>query len=358
LNRPIHGGNLVWAAALASCPTTSIVDFSASINPLGMPESALGAIEAGVERLSSYPDPSYTRLREAIAHFHQIEPDWIMAGNGSAELLTWAARELGTGDITYLITPAFCDYYRALKAFGTTIDTVCLDLDRLDLADPKLRQNLPKRSGIIINNPHNPTGKLWHREEILPFLDRYALVVVDEAFMDFLPPEREQSLIGLVRDYPNLIVLRSLTKFYSLAGLRIGYAITNSDRLQKWQQWRDPWSVNTIAEEVTIAVLQDRAFQQKTWDWLVPTRETLLTNLETIEGLQPLSSSANFLLIKTQLSCSQLQLELLQQERILIRDCLSFPELGENYFRIAVKDNFANQTLVEGLKRVRAKMDI
>jgi L-threonine-O-3-phosphate decarboxylase len=349
LNRPIHGGNLVWAAALASCPASCIVDFSASINPLGMPRSALEAIAASLQRLSAYPDPNYGSLREAIAQFHRIEPDWILAGNGSAELLTWVARELAAGEITYLITPAFSDYFRALRAFDGKIGKYELDLSRRDLAIPERGESIPKNAGIIINNPHNPTGKLWRREEIIPFLDKYALVVVDEAFMDFLPPEEEQSLIGLVKDYPNLVVLRSLTKFYSLAGLRIGYAVASRDRLQKWQKWRDPWSVNSIAVEVAISVLKDADFQQKTWDWLVPTREILFNNLKAIESLQPLPSSANFLLVKTQFSSSQLQLELLKKDKILIRDCLSFPELGENYFRVAVRSEAENKCLVEKL---------
>jgi L-threonine-O-3-phosphate decarboxylase len=352
LNRPIHGGNLVWAATLAGCPTSSIVDFSASINPLGIPQSALEAIASSIKQLSTYPDPNYTRLRRAIAQFHQIEPDRIIAGNGSAELLTWAARELAAGEITYLITPAFNDYYRALKAFGGKIGKYELDLNRLDISLTKYGENIPQNAGIIINNPHNPTGKIWSKVEIIPLLEKYALVVVDEAFMDFLPPDREQSLISLIQDYPNLIVLRSLTKFYSLAGLRIGYAIAGVDRLQKWQQWRDPWSVNTIAAEVAIAVLQDTEFQQKTWNWLMPTRDILFKNLQNISYLKPLESAANFLLVKTQIPGSQLQLELLQREKILIRDCLSFSELGDNYFRIAVRDNRKNELLVRELEKI------
>jgi L-threonine-O-3-phosphate decarboxylase len=352
LNRPIHGGNLVWAAALAGCPASSILDFSASINPLGMPGSALEAIVASLQGLSAYPDPNYISLREAIAKFHQIEPDWILAGNGSAELLTWVARELAAGEITYLITPAFSDYYRALKAFDGKIGKYELDLSQPDLAIPEPLESIPKNAGIIINNPHNPTGKLWLREEIVPFLDKYALVVIDEAFMDFLPPEEEQSLIGLVKEYSNLVILRSLTKFYSLAGLRIGYAIANCDQLQKWQQWRDPWSVNSIAAEVAIAVLKDTDFQRKTWDWLVPTRERLFNSLGANKSLQPLPSSANFLLLKTPFSSSQLQLALLKKERILIRDCLSFSELGDSYFRVAVRSEEENKRLVAGLNFV------
>ena len=166
--------------------------------------------------------------------------------------------------------------------------------------------------------------------------------------MDFLAPQQQQSLISLVPDYPNLIVLRSLTKFYSLPGLRLGYAIAHPQRLRRWQQWRDPWCVNVLAVAAAIAVLQDRNFQQQTWDWLPSTREKLRAGLAALPGLQPLASAANFLLVRSNLSSVKLQENLLLRHRILIRDCLSFPELGDAYFRIAVRTDAENCRLLEG----------
>ncbi|MBE9152194.1 aminotransferase class I/II-fold pyridoxal phosphate-dependent enzyme, partial [Coleofasciculus sp. LEGE 07092] len=118
MRRPTHGGNLAWAAALAGCPPSLILDFSASINPLGPPKSAIAAIETQLKDLIAYPDPNYHQLRTALCHLHPtLTPDWILPGNGSAELLTWAARELSQLAETGIITPAFSDYQRALKAF-------------------------------------------------------------------------------------------------------------------------------------------------------------------------------------------------------------------------------------------------
>ena len=167
--------------------------------------------------------------------------------------------------------------------------------------------------------------------------------------MDFLPPHQQESLINLVTDYDNLIILRSLTKFYALPGLRIGYGISNPERIKKWQQWRDPWSVNTLAAIATSACIEDKAFQEKTWQWLPPTREDLSKRLNEIEGLTVLPSRANFLLVKTVIPSPQLQLQLLHKQQILIRDCLSFPELGEQYFRVAVKTQDDNDKLIAGL---------
>ncbi len=209
-----------------------------------------------------------------------------------------------------------------------------------------------KDKGLLLNNPHNPTGKLFSRDSILPYLEQFALVVVDEAFMDFVPPNEEQSLIPVVQEYANLVILRSLTKFYSLPGLRLGYAIAHPDCLAKWQLWRDPWPVNTLAAAAAIAALQDTEFQQQTWAWLPPARNQLFQGLAEIPGLQPQAGAANFLLVESQQSTSHLQQQLLKHHQILIRDCLSFKELSDRFFRVAVRSQCDNQRLLTALNSV------
>lgn len=365
LSPPRHGGNLVWAALKAGCSVDRILDFSASINPLGPPPSAIAAIHAHLGSLRDYPDPGYHQLRSALGEFHQLSPDWILPGNGSAELLTWASRELAELDTTYLLTPAFRDYVRALKTFGARVqDCLLLAEDDQDQSgfnrSPRrclsLEQTLAQgqgnlsTSGLLLNNPHNPTGQLFSKESILPYLDRFALVVVDEAFMDFLRPEQQQSVIEWVSEYPNLVVLRSLTKFYSLPGLRLGYAIAHPSRLKRWQQWRDPWSVNTLAAAAGEAVVRDTVFQSQTWEWLETARSHLFKELQAMPGLYPFPGAVNFFLVMCDQSAVKLQLQLLQQHQILIRDCVSFPELGEHYFRVAVRTIAENQQLLDGLR--------
>jgi L-threonine-O-3-phosphate decarboxylase len=367
MRQPAHGGNLAWAAALAGCLPDAIVDFSASISPLGPPKSAIAAIQSQIGNLRHYPDPDYSDLRFALGNFHQLPPEWILPGNGSAELLTLAGRELAELAATVLITPAFGDYYRTLAAYNAKVleCTLLSAENRFLLAVAGLEQRaelqslfspldsaLLTNSALLLNNPHNPTGKLFTREAILPYLEQFALVVVDEAFMDFVPPDEEQSLIDLVQEYENLVVLRSLTKFYSLPGLRLGYAIAHPNRLRKWQLWRDPWPVNTLAAAAAVAALQDIEFQQQTWHWLPPARQQLFQALASIPGLQPQLSAANFLLVETQQSSLQLQQLLLQKHQILIRDCLSFKELGDRFFRLAVRSDSDNQRLVTALNLV------
>lgn len=355
--RPTHGGNLAWAAALVGCSPSLILDFSASINPLGPPHSAIAALQTALGNLTSYPDPSYTELRLSLSQVHQLPEDWILPGNGSAELLTWAGRELAALPQVYLPTPAFGDYHRALQAFGAKVIRCPLPLETFQSTAGKegsrlsLAQSLSPGSGLLLNNPHNPTGALFTRDQLRPYFEQLALVVVDEAFMDFLPGQPE-SVADWVVDYPQLVVLRSLTKFYSLPGLRLGYAIAHPERLQRWQQWRDPWPVNTLAAAAATAVLQDTTFQQQTWDWLKLASHQLFQGLTALPGLHPYPSQANFILVQTDGSVSRLQRQLLERDQILIRDCLSFPELGDRFFRVAVRTESENNRLLQSLAAI------
>jgi L-threonine-O-3-phosphate decarboxylase len=361
----MHGGNRLWAARLAGRSPHAILDFSASINPLGPPATAIAAIQTALIDVKAYPDPEYGQLCKILAQHHQISADWVLPGNGSAELLTWACRELAALSGTCLLTPAFGDYSRALQAFDGVVYACPLFNDRgneqqsfaiakplLDLSrvlDPLIGQ-LPTQSyGLLLNNPHNPTGWLFSAETIVPYLERFALIVIDEAFMDFLPLAQQQSLIDQVQRYSNLIILRSLTKFYSLPGLRLGYAIAHPDQIQRWQQWRDPWPVNVLAAAAGVSVVQDTCFQRQTWEWLAATQPQMFQGLSALPGLSPYPSSANFFLVRSNASVKALQQQLLQTQGILIRDCLSFPELGDRYFRVAIRTDAENARLLASL---------
>jgi histidinol-phosphate/aromatic aminotransferase/cobyric acid decarboxylase-like protein len=146
-----------------------------------------------------------------------------------------------------------------------------------------------------------------------------------------------------------VVVLRSLTKFYSIPGLRLGYAIGHPDLLRQWQSWRDPWSVNALAIAAGVAALQDTVFQQQTYDWLAAAVPQLREGLAKLPGLEVISGAVNFVLVRCNVSVTQLQEHLLKQHKILIRDCVSFPELGDRYFRVAVRTIAENERLLAAL---------
>ncbi|WP_448565168.1 threonine-phosphate decarboxylase CobD [Trichothermofontia sp.] len=355
MDRPTHGGNLAWAASLAGCSPCAILDFSASINPLGPPPAVLTALQENLLAIRAYPDPGYQALRTALGDCHRSAAEWVLPGNGAAELLTWIGRDLAAQAETYVLTPAFADYGRALRTFGAVAHPVPFRFtpEAITADLPDVLATAPPTAALLLNNPHNPTGKVFPREQILPYLDRFALVVIDEAFMDFLPPAEQQSLSDRVPDFPNLVIVRSLTKFYSLPGLRLGYAIAHPERLRRWQDWRDPWCVNQLAVIAALAALPDHNFQEQTWAWLPPARSHLSAGLAQVPQLQPYASAANFLLVHSQDPVPPLQAQLLQQHRILIRDCLSFPELGEHYFRVAVRTADDHQRLLAAVFQSR-----
>jgi L-threonine-O-3-phosphate decarboxylase len=360
LKRPTHGGNLSWAAEIAHCSPHALLDFSASINPLGMPESAIAILSQAANTLISYPDPNYADLKATIAAHHNIDPDWVLPGNGAAELLTWACRELAELKQTYLLTPGFADYDRALAAFGARVKRLELqDFDQPLLSVPglPLRLTAPtalkQQNGILLNNPHNPTGQWATAESVRSDLldnPHYSLVVVDEAFMDFLPESHCESVIPWIQDYPKLVVVRSLTKFYAIPGLRLGYAIAHPDRLARWQEWRDPWSVNTLAAKVGEVVLHDRPFQAQTYHWLAEAKPMLVAGLKSIPGLQVYEGAVNFVLVRSAVSVTDLQVRLLKNHQVYIRDCISFAALGDRFFRVAVRTRVENERLVRALK--------
>ncbi len=347
VSSPRHGGNRQWAAPIAGVSPREMLDFSANINPLGPPPSALAAIQAHLEELRHYPDPDYRELKLALGDFYGVSPDRVLPGNGAAELLTWIGRELAHLESTVILRPAFGDYDRAFNAFYSKTENLYI-LNRDFRTEISLVEN-PQNKGLLLNNPHNPTGKLIPKTEILDCIKKFNTVVIDEAFMDFLPPHQDQSCLDLVELYPNLIILRSLTKFYSLPGLRLGFVVAHPDRLERWQNWRDPWSVNCLAVAAGIGVVKDKEFQAQTWAWLPEARSDLYRKISQVEGFEPLPSLSNFLLIKTPVPGSKLQKYLLQNHKILIRDCLSFAELGEKYIRLAVLRNAAHDVLFKAL---------
>jgi histidinol-phosphate/aromatic aminotransferase/cobyric acid decarboxylase-like protein len=315
----------------------------------------VSAVYQQLEAIDRYPTPGYASLRQALGEFHQIGAEWILPGNGAAELLTWAGRDLASLPATLLPVPAFNDYDRALTASGARVERRSLIDASGHLTDlSEILIDIPLGWGLLCNNPHNPTGQIFDPAILPDLLDRFALVVVDESFMDFVRPE--QSAIPLVDHYPNLLVIRSLTKFYSLPGLRLGYAIGHPDRLRQWQSWRDPWAVNSLAAAAALAAIADREFIAATHRWYTTNQPEMYRELQQISALQIYPSSANFFLMRSPtVPFPALQQQLLQEYQILIRDCLSFPELGEAYGRVALKQATENQRLVAALAAVLSR---
>lgn len=343
-----HGGNIYKISEELGIPAHKLIDFSASINPLGISEKVKEAIHEEMDNLVNYPDPDTTALRRMIAGHHNIDAGTIICGNGSTELIYLIPRALQPRNV--LITaPAFSEYERA-----------CLMNDELRVKSYELKKGgnfaivptefIKAMQGCelaFLCNPNNPTGRLLSKKEVLEIADaakkRKCFLVVDEAFIDFTP---EESVIEDVRENPYLIVLRSMTKFYALTGLRVGYGVFHTDLIHKIREFKEPWTVNNLAQKAAVAAFGDSEYSEETFRLMKREKEFIETCLKE-NDIEYSPSSANYYLLRIKGAGSAESR--LRRKGILVRDCTNFKGLDDSYIRIAVKSRRENAMLLKEL---------
>jgi len=351
----LHGGNPYTLASRIGAPINSFLDASASLVPM----RPLATYLPYVAERFRYPDPAATDFRNSLSSLHHLPPDYFMVGNGAAELLTYAARNASEVGTSILLSPSFLDYERALKSCNADHSYL-----PLKLCFSCSSQSFPgPLSGDVIwvNNPHNPTGQLWDIKSLQPLLDQYKLVIVDEAFLPLVCGGDSESLLPLVPFFPNLIVIRSLTKLFGIAGVRLGYAVAQPNRLQRWSSWRDPWSVNSVALAIGHRLTRDPRFYGR-WcsavhRWIAKESSWLQSRISSIPGIRFHPSSSNFCLLSgvdghRSRSLVPLRESLETQHRILLRDCRSFPGLGDSWLRLGYQSRGGNRRIVRAMRSV------
>ncbi|MFM7674592.1 MAG: pyridoxal phosphate-dependent aminotransferase [Synechococcus sp.] len=362
-----HGGNREAIARRLGCSPAQLLDASASLVPFGPPPGLRARLARELLLGSSprdYPDRTYLALRQRLAALHGLEAGWVLPGNGAAELFTWAARDAAALGVSGLPEPGFADYRRALAPWGGAVELLPLALANRQPFPQNFAAAFaadgspdPSRCPVLwITNPHNPTGQLWSRASLEPLLERHTLVIVDEAFLPLVPGGEAQSLVPLLPAAPNLVVIRSLTKLLAIAGLRIGYALAEPARLERWRRLRDPWPVNGPTAAALAGWLADSSplerWTAKVQRWVAEEGPWLAERLGAFPGLEPLPSAANYLLIhRPGGSLEPLRLALEERHRLLLRDCRSFAGLGENWLRIGLQDRRRHRRLLAALTR-------
>jgi threonine-phosphate decarboxylase len=347
-----HGGNVDAWARSSGVEVGELLDFSASINPLGPPSSARVAFAESYAEILRYPDPYGDKLKEALAERHGMSPTEVLLGNGSTQIIYLLCAALRPRN-ALIVGPAFSEYANALTLIGAKVASFNLSADNgFQFSTKRLSAAWDKDCDIVfLATPNSVTGQMIPKVEIKKVahiaLARKTIVVIDEAFVDFAETE---SIKALVRRNPYLIVLRSLTKYYALPGLRLGYLLGETGKVAELAAYQEPWSINGPALNVALACLKDSIFATKTERWLERERKFLFERLTALAGLHPLASRTNFLLVKIERSHGDaLRLRsFLLQKNILIRACDTFG-LGVNYFRIAIKQRKDNQRLLAAL---------
>lgn len=244
----------------------SIVKLASNENPFGVPESAVKAMQAAAAELGRYPDANAFDLKEALARRYDVPASWLTLGNGSNDLLEIAAHAfVSAGQSVVYAQYSFAVYALATQGVGARAIVVpAVDYGH-DL-DAMLAAIVEDTRLIFIANPNNPTGTFIPASKIAAFLDKVpanVIVMLDEAYNEFLQPEDQFESANWVRTYPNLVVSRTFSKAYGLAGLRVGFAIAQPEVTDLMNRIRQPFNVNSMAQAAAIAALNDTAFLEK-----------------------------------------------------------------------------------------------
>lgn len=344
--KQVHGGNLyAYEAEYGKRP----LDFSANINPLGMPDEASAACRAALETAVHYPDPDCAALREAIASHEHIGAGQILCGNGAADLIYRFVSAVKPRT-ALLCAPAFSEYARALTASGCSVQThILLEADGFHVTDTIL----PAMDGIealCLCNPNNPTGLTIPPPLLTDILrtcaEKGAYILLDECFIDFVDAPHLHSSVSVLAQYPRLVLLKAFTKFYAMPGLRLGYAMCADEALLlRMQSAGAPWSVSIPAQAAGTAALSDKGYIAKT-QALIQSERSFMKQMLRRMGFEPLGE-ANFLFFKAAPGLPKALLE----EGLLVRDCANFDGLDAEagWVRVAIRTRPENMRLLSRL---------
>ncbi|HZK53079.1 MAG TPA: threonine-phosphate decarboxylase [Desulfosporosinus sp.] len=353
----MHGGNILRAQKLYGL--TTFIDLSANINPFGPPAGVWTSIQQGMVDIVNYPDPESCTLRNALSKHLEIPTDSIMVGNGAGDLIFTIVQALKPKRVAIPL-PTFSEYERAARSVGSGVSYIPLGAEgwaKFKQWDDGLwREFLKDCDLLFLCSPHNPTGSVLAKdlfEQILRLTKEIGCrILFDESFLDFLPDEIRQSTRTYLEMNEHLMVLYSLTKFYSLPGLRLGTVFAHKLLLASFDQYRDPWSVNVLAQHAGIAALENLDFPDDVRQKLRESRALFYEKFKRcgFSNLRLWPTSVNFALIEVLNHTSGELIQHLGRLGILVRDCASFIGLPGDFIRVAIKDIFVMQRLIEGLK--------
>ena len=353
----IHGGNIHNFLRKTSAEA-KVLDFSANINPLGLSFQVKNTILNSIAEIIHYPDPACYSLKKTIAEFYQINKKKIIIGNGAVELLYILCHVLRPKQ-ALILAPSFSEYERAARAAHSKINYFYLsEQDNFLFPTETLIKKLKNIDLCFIGNPNNPTGNLLTIEEIEKIIiaakKENCYIVLDESFIDFVKNDSLYTARSLLDKFENLILLQSLTKFYAIPGLRLGFAAMSEQLIKKLELAKDPWNVNVLAQKAGIAGLKDIEYQIKTKQFVQKSKDSFFHQLANISNLKIYNPSVNFILLKILNETMEAQhlKTLLMKKNILIRDCSNYPGLNNFFVRIAVKSEAENQILLREIKTI------
>ena len=347
-----HKSNIHGGLYSVKSKKQGIIDYSSNINPRGYHPGVKKYLTKHMKILSVYPDSDSSELRKNLKWYTKVPEDQIVVGNGATEIIYNFCQAFLNKNTTVLIPiPTFSEYEVAAKLQGSKL--MFFKTMNLNYNLDTFIKKIPKKGCIFICNPNNPTGILISRKKMQQIIvtsqKRSTLVFVDECFIELSDPK--QSVVRYLKKYNNLFVLRSLTKSFGLAGIRIGYGLGNKKLITILNNIKIPWNVSGIAQKAASAALCYHNYLDETNKIIHKEAKILQNTISKIDGFSCLHTDANFILIKAKIKSNILQKKLLEK-KILIRDCNSFRGLNTNYIRIAVKTHKDNIKLIKELEAI------
>lgn len=351
----LHGGNIY---KLQREGKEGILDYSSNINPLGVPETLKKAVSENFFILERYPDINYVELRKSIGNYNDINSENIIVGNGATEVLFLFAKALNPKKVL-IVSPTFAEYERALKNAGAEIDYFELkEKEDFILDKDRFIETAKNYNLAVICNPNNPTGNFISKEIIneinLELIKSGTKLFLDECFIEFISEWQEKSAAEFCSE--NIFILRALTKFFALPGLRLGYGICFDKKItEKINEIREPWSINGFADLAGKVILKDKKYISQTEKWIDEERiwfTNSLKEFETKEKLKVYNTETNFILIKLKNIKSEDFKNKMEEKNILVRNASNFKFLNEYYIRLAIKDREKNKKVISTMKEV------
>ncbi|MBB6175489.1 threonine-phosphate decarboxylase [Anoxybacillus tengchongensis] len=348
MHLPVHGANphRLYEAMKMNMPS-EYIDFSVNVNPLSLPDEYMLNKKQWFRWMSEYPEERSEALRTIIAEREHVMPSNVFVGNGAAECIYLLAEQFA-GKHIGIIEPTFSEYRQACEAYGCTVQSFMLDKHWHPPIDQVI-ERLPSLHALFVCHPNNPTGTVWSKETMYALLraanDEGVYIIVDEAFYDFWLDGYAVS--PFLRTFDRLIVLRSLTKMYRLAGVRLGYVLAHEHVVNKLMKKQPPWSVNTIAQQMAKQLLKDGAFVERTKAYIASEQKRLFSQFTEL-GYIYTPSVVNFYMLHDE---TMTLFPFLLQHGIVARHTFNFQGLDGKYVRLAIRTKEENDCLLSCLRR-------
>ena len=348
-----HGANVDNMAKKFGKNENDIIDFSSNVNPHIISDLGKYVLE-GLEKSRSYPDINYTNLRNNISDYIKVDSELIIPGYGAKEIIYLLMKSIKRR--LAILNPTFSEYGRGAKLNNLEIiDFHLKEENNFSIDLDEIQKNMDKFDSLFICNPNNPNGKVKDLNELLDLMiENDKLLIVDETFMEFVGEEEKYSLINKIEQTPNLFILKAVTKFFGMPGLRLGYGVTsNKQIINNIYEYKEPWTINSFAENLSNYLFKDKEYINGSKDYYINERKFMLEELRKISRLKVYDTDTNFVLIKLDDDeANSLKLELFEKYNILIRDASNFIGLDKSYIRVAIKSHNDNKVLIESLRKI------